>query len=163
MVQISSQLPQYNTHIHEHDDVGKVLESFAEAVRNGVIDKIMSFYADDIVAYDMMPPLEFTTKASFKKAWQEYFTEQFMFPINYSFEKTRIDVAEDLAIVHTLIHLSGDTVHSAYMDNFLRCSMCLRQINGKWLITHQHNSVPLGDDMQGLLNLTPAEGEAPLH
>ena len=138
------------------EDVTTFLENFSETVRNGNIEKIMSYYSNDIVAFDMMPPLCFYNKSTYKKNWEKCFTDYFAFPVNFSFEQQKINVSGELAVVRSFVHMSGDSIHGENMECWLRNTMELKQIDGRWLITHEHNSVPIDEiTMKGMMHLTP--------
>ena len=69
-----------------------------------------------------------------------------------------VDVSGDLAIVRTYVHMSGDSIHDDYVDHWFRATIELKKIEGRWLITHEHNSVPLDETtMKGLMTLVPDE------
>ncbi len=143
------------------EDVSTFLEGFAEAIRNGNIEKIMSYYSKDIVAFDMMPPLSFQSIHKYKENWEKCFTEFFSFPVNYSYEDLKIDVSGDLAVARAFIHMNGDSIHGENMDAWLRTTLELKKIDGRWLIFHEHNSVPLDEvTMKGMMNLSPTGGES---
>jgi ketosteroid isomerase-like protein len=163
------QIPQLNetqtSFTRHHDDVLTTLENFAEAVRNGNAETIMSFFADTMVAYDMMPPIQFINKNQYQRAWEEYFTKVFTFPINFNFNERTIEINGDLAFANGLVHLEGDTINGNNINNWMRNSTCLKYMNGNWLIINYHNSVPV-DAITGnaMLSITPdgedtAEGE----
>lgn len=136
-----------------------VLENYAEAVRNGNVDVIMSFYEKDIVAFDIMPPLSINNKISFRKNFEETMLKAFTFPVNYTFEQQKIDVSGDLAVVRSFVHFAGDLVNGAgNVDNLMRSTMVLKRIDGNWLITHEHCSVPLDTEKKGMMNLSPDGG-----
>lgn len=50
-----------------------LLKDFNEAVVKRDVDKIMSFYSPNIVAYDIVPPLQFVGKKAYQKSWEEAF------------------------------------------------------------------------------------------
>jgi ketosteroid isomerase-like protein len=61
----------------------------------------------------------------------------------------------ELAFVHSLNHINV-TLPSGPVDMWLRWTACFRQIDGVWLVVHDHVSVPI-DPVHGkaVLNLTP--------
>lgn len=157
MENLTNQLPQYDHKTYQRDEVYQTLESFAEAIREGDLEHIMSFYSDDIIAYDMMPPLEFSGKDKYKKSWQEYFINYFKFPVNFDYEKQKFTIEGDVAFTHALIHMSGEPKNGEEekMDMWMRNTTCLKKDGDKWLITHEHNSIPIDKEMKGLANLHP--------
>ncbi len=137
-------------------EVEEVFNGFTQAIKSGDLDGIMSFYADEIVAYDMMPPLEFTDKEKYRESWKRCFTDYFKFPIQFSFEKQNISVSGDIAFANGLVHLVARGKDGGVMDNWIRNTTCLKKFNGTWLITNEHQSVPLDEKtMLGMLDLKP--------
>jgi ketosteroid isomerase-like protein len=43
---------------------------------------------------------------------------------------------------HSLNRLSGTKTDGEEIDMWLRATVCFRKIDGKWTITHKHESVP---------------------
>lgn len=157
MENLNTQLPKYDHKTYQRDEVFQTLESFAEAIREGDIKHIMSFYSDDMISYDMMPPLEFTDKGKYQKIWEECFTSYFKFPIHFDYEKQKISVEGDVAFAHALVHMSGDPLKDGErIDMWMRNTTCLKKSGDKWQIVHEHNSVPLDkDSSKGLMELRP--------
>lgn len=156
MENLTTQQPHYDHKTYQKDEVYQTLESFAEAIRKGDINHIMSFYADDVIAYDMMPPLEFTGKDKYQKSWQECFTSYFKFPVQFDYEKQKFAIEGDVAFTHALVHMSGEPKNEEKkVDMWMRNTTCLKKFGDKWLITHEHNSIPLDNDMKGVTDLRP--------
>jgi len=155
MENLTNQLPQYNHKNYQRDEVYQTMESFAEAIREGDIKHIMSFYSDEVVAYDMMPPLEFSGKDKYEKSWQECFTSYFKFPLNFDYEKQKFSIEGNVAFTHALVHMSGESKDGEKMDMWMRNTTCLKKSGDKWLIIHEHNSIPMDNEMKGLTNLHP--------
>lgn len=151
----NTQLPHYDHNSYQRDEVFQTLESFAEAIREGNIEHIMSFYSDDIIAYDMMPPLEFSSKDKYKKSWLEYFINYFKFPVHFDYEKQKFSIDGDVAFTHALVHMSGEAKDGEMINMWMRNTTCLKKFGEKWLITHEHNSIPMDKDMHGLSDLHP--------
>jgi ketosteroid isomerase-like protein len=134
------------------------MDGLAEAVRTGELEDISSYYADEIVAFDMMPPLQFKTKEDYQRvAWKECFTDYFTFPVDYDFHQQEISVSGDLAVVHGLVHMKGKSKkEGADMEAWLRSTVVLKKAGDRWAINHEHTSVPLAmEDAKGLMNLAP--------
>ena len=156
MENLNTQLPQHDSKDYQRDEVYQTLENFAEAIRGGDIKKIMSFYAEEVIAYDMMPPLEFTNKDKYQKSWEECFTSYFKFPVHFDYEKQKFAIEGDIAFTHALVHMSGESKSGEKMNSWMRNTTCLKKFGAKWLITHEHNSVPLDmNTTKGLMDLRP--------
>jgi uncharacterized protein (TIGR02246 family) len=134
-----------------------LLNEFAEAIRSGDATRILSFYSDDVVAFDMMPPLQFKSKSAYQtQAWEECFTNFFEFPVDFEYHDLRVHADGDVAFSHSLVHMKGKAKSGEVMESWLRNTTCLQRMDGHWQITHEHNSVPLDKETgAGLMDLAP--------
>ena len=131
------------------------VEDLARAFRAKDIDSIMSFYAPDIVSFDVGPPLRYVGAENKRRAWQEAFAA-YDGPVDYEVSELDIATHGDLAIVHSLNHVKGTLADGQVNDLWLRWTACFRRLDGVWLVVHDHVSVPA--DLahgQAALNLTP--------
>lgn len=141
-------------------EVRQLMEEFADAIRSGKINEIMSFYDPSLVAFDIAPPLRFTNAADYRKNWENMFTTMFEFPVNYEFNEEKILASGDLAVFHALIHTQGafknpPPEQDKNMEAWIRYSCCLKKANNRWRIYHEHCSVPVAEDGKALMNLKP--------
>jgi ketosteroid isomerase-like protein len=125
----------------DESQVRQVIDSWMKAVRAKDLNSIMSFYAAGVVAFDILPPLKFVGDA-YRKVWQDGL-DMMKGPIGYEFKDLNVAVAGDVAFCHGLSHM---TMVDEGMDMWMRWSAGMRKIKGKWLIAHEHTSVP--SDMQ---------------
>jgi hypothetical protein len=52
-------------------------------------------------------------------------------------------VGDDVAFSHSLNRIYGKRTNGEETDVWVRVTACFRRSNGKWLIAHEHISVPL--------------------
>jgi len=64
-------------------------------------------------------------------------------PIGYEIGDLRITAGNDVAYCHSLSRYTGARTDGTDTDIWFRETFGLRKINGQWLITHLHESVPL--------------------
>jgi len=65
-------------------------------------------------------------------------------------------VGDDVAFTHSLNRISGTRNNGQKTDLWLRWTACWRSINGKWLIMHHQNSVPVDlENGKAVLSLKP--------
>jgi ketosteroid isomerase-like protein len=102
-----------------------------------------------------VPPLQYVGAKAFRKAWEAVFSS-FQGPIGYDIHDLGITVGEDVAFSHSLNRISGTLNTGQKTDLWLRWTAGFRKINGKWLVVHHQNSVPV--DLQtgrAVLDLKP--------
>jgi ketosteroid isomerase-like protein len=119
------------------------------------IDGVMSFYARDILSFDLDPPLRYGGTDNKRRAWQEVFAT-YTGRIAYEVRDLNVTTNGELAFAHSLNHVSG-TLASGHITNlWVRWTACLRRIDGVWLVVHDHVSVPADlEHGKALLSLTP--------
>ena len=143
---------------HKQNDetaIKRVIEGGVNAVRNKDIGGVMSLYAPEVVSFDIVPPLRYVGAEAFRNVWEEVFSS-FQGPIGYEIHDLTISVGDDVAFTHSLNRISGTMNAGLKTDLWLRWTACWRSINGKWLIVHHQNSVPV--DLQtgrAVLDLKP--------
>jgi len=134
-----------------------VYERWAKAFRAKDIDGIMAVYApgDAVVAYDIVPPLQYVGKDAYRKDYQD-FLAMYDGPIDVELRDLRIVAGNDVGFIHALERISGTLKGGQKSDIWLRATSGMRKINGKWLIMHDHISVPADFNTgKALLELKP--------
>jgi ketosteroid isomerase-like protein len=65
-------------------------------------------------------------------------------------------VNDDLAFTHSVNRMRGTLKSGERTDLWLRWTACFRKIGGRWLITHEHVSVPADlENGKAMLDLRP--------
>jgi len=132
-----------------------LLDNAIKSLRDRNIEDLMSLYAQEVVAFDIAPPLRYVGAEAFRKLWEEVFSV-YQGPIHYEIHVLDITVGADVAFAYSLNRMSGTLNTGQKTDYWLRWTACFRKINGKWLIVHHQNSVPV--DLQtgrAVLSLKP--------
>ncbi len=128
---------------------------WAKALSAKDIEGAMSLYAPDIVSFDIVPPLRYAGADKKRRAWQEAFAA-YAGPIAYEVRDLSVITHGELAIVHSLNHVSGRLVSGQLSDLWLRWTAAFRRIDGAWRVVHDHASVPTNlENGHAVLNLTP--------
>lgn len=125
------------------------LDSWVEACRSKDVARIMAHYGEDVVAYDAIGPLRFIGREPYMAHWQACMA---MCPGAALFEihQPSCLLGGDLAVLHYLLHCGGTDDKGEQQSSWMRVSQCLREQGGRWLIVHEHFSMP-GDMESGKL------------
>ncbi|PYT76801.1 MAG: hypothetical protein DMG40_25390 [Acidobacteria bacterium] len=125
-------------------EIRALYDRWAQAFEARDIDGIMSVYApgDAIVAYDVVPPLQYKGKDTYRKDYLE-FLAQYDGAIHVEYRDMRILSDGDVGLIHALERFTGKLRNGQQSDIWLRVTSGLRKIDGKWLIVHDHVSVPV--------------------
>jgi uncharacterized protein (TIGR02246 family) len=141
--------------LNSEAEIRELIDRFANAFRAKDVDGIISFFAPEIVSFDILPPLAAVGADTFVKHWKEFF-ESHQGPIHVEFPDVSIAAGDDVAFSYCVHRIKGTLKTGQQTDWWLRWTACYRKTNGKWLIVHEHVSVPadLGTGM-ALLDLKP--------
>jgi uncharacterized protein (TIGR02246 family) len=132
-----------------------LMENLATSIRAKEVDALMAHYAPDVLAFDLLPPLQYQGADAIRKRVSEWFSS-FQGSIGFEMRNLRITVGDDVAFCHSLNGVSGTSKGGAKVDMWWRATNCFRKIDGTWLVTHGHSSEPF--DMKSgkaLLDLRP--------
>ncbi len=136
-------------------EIRQLIDDWIEAFRAKDVERIMSFYAQDVVAYDIVPPLQYKSAADYRKDWEAMLAMS-EGPLGYEASDMRVVAGDDTAFCHCLNHVSGKMTGGKAFDNWMRVTVGYKKIDGKWLVVHEHVSAPIDmESGKGLFDLKP--------
>jgi uncharacterized protein (TIGR02246 family) len=133
-------------HNHSEDEaaVRRVVESWAAAVRRRDFGEILQDHAPDILMFDVPPPFQSRGIEAYKKTWELFFSWSSA-PIPFDITEMSITAGRDVAFVVAAMHCAEPGANGEHKGLDFRLTVGLRKINGRWVITHEHHSVPAMD------------------
>ena len=136
-------------------EITALLDTRVAASKAKDIDRLMSLYAPDCVYFDVVPPLHFTGADAIRGNFLRWFAE-YEGPIELDTSNQSIAVSGDVAFIH-MLHRDSGNKNNEYSGVWLRSTVCCQRIRGKWLITHEHISLPIDWAKSGtaVLDLQP--------
>jgi uncharacterized protein (TIGR02246 family) len=139
----------------EEAQIRKRIDDWVNAFRGKDINSVLSFFAPETVAFDLVPPLAYTGRDAYRKQWEKLFAS-FPGPIEYEIRDLNITAEHDLAFSHSINRIRGTLQNGQQTGFWLRMTACWQRIDGRWFIEHEHVSVPV-DPAKGtaLLDLKP--------
>ena len=140
----------------EEVEIREQRELWKQAFEAGDVDRIMSFYApaSQTCAFDILPPLQFDSWDKYKNEWVR-FLKLFDGTLKVEVQDAQITCSEDVAFIHALVHLAGMKDSRPYAV-WIRATNGLRKIDGRWLVVHDHVSVPVDiNTAKAAMELTP--------
>ncbi|GAA4387744.1 hypothetical protein GCM10023088_60210 [Actinomadura verrucosospora] len=142
---------------HEVDEAGirGQVGKIVEGIRAKDLKALERLYAEDVVSFDVEPPLQHVGIAAKLKNWTNVFT--FFEEVDYEVRDLALTVGGDVAFGHCFGRLSGTLKNgTATSGMWVRATFCFRKAGDDWLIAHDQVSVPL--DMasgKGVTDLHP--------
>lgn len=122
-------------------EIRQLMDGWARAIRAKDVTGVMSYYAPDLLSFDLAPPLRYRGANAYRRSLEEWFPT-FRGPVGYEIRDLSITTDHDVAFCHSLNRISGARTSGEDTDVWVRATVCFRRIGGTWLITHEHLSVP---------------------
>ena len=121
------------TEAADETEIRALLETWAQAVRDGDLDNILANHTDDIVMFDVPVPLQSRGIDAYKKTWELFF--EYSPGGMESFRIVELDVtaSDTTAFCHGILGI---------FDGRLRLTVGLRREDGRWQVAHEHHSYP---------------------
>jgi uncharacterized protein (TIGR02246 family) len=124
----------------------KTLEQrFAAAFKAKNVDAIMASYVPDesLFVFDVIPPREYVGAKAYRKDWEDFFASH-PGPIEtFEINDLKIMTSGELGFSHSIQRAVFTEKDGKKADITFRVTDVYRKINGKWLIVHEHVSVPV--------------------
>ena len=120
-----------------------IVEKWKEAVRARDYDALMSNYAEDVVVFDVPPPIQVKGRDAYRKRW-EHWLGGFKGEVGCEMREVEITVSGDLAYLHALTQISDRLAGGTGDGPWVRATVCYAKADGRWLVTHEHVSIPAG-------------------
>ena len=107
------------------------------------VDKVMSYYArQGLFVFDVSPPREHSTWASYKQDWADLFAT-FPGPASDEISELSLTVVGSVAYGHSIQDSHFTAKDGSKAEFVVPVTDVYRKIAGKWLIVQEHVSVPV--------------------
>jgi uncharacterized protein (TIGR02246 family) len=108
------------------------------------VNKIMSCYTPDesLFVFDVVPPREYVGAKAYRKDLEDLFA-QYPGPIEADMTDLNVIANHTLGYAHLIFHGVFTDKDGKKTDTNVRTTDVFRKTGGKWLIVHEHNSVPV--------------------
>lgn len=147
-------------------DIGEVRDGVEEELRQVVLERVAAVHAKNpeplgawraanVVTFDVLPPLHARGSEAVEEKTQAWF-DSYAGEIGYEVHNLHITVSGDVGFCSFVYHVGGTLVAGDEVDMWVRATLGCRRIDGNWLITHDHESVPFDPASgQALIDLNP--------
>lgn len=132
------------------------LDSFTKAFEARDLNATMALYSPEVVAYDVVPPLQYVGGDAYRKDWDTFYSG-FKGPLHLELRDVHILASGNLAVVEALEQVSGTQASNGQPTTmWIRATTALRKVNGHWLDVHDHVSVPVDmDSGKAMMDMKP--------
>ena len=122
-------------------EIGALLDEWVDALQAKDVARRTAAYAPDVALFDVVNPLRHSGLAALQARLASWFST-FAGPIGCEIRELDITADESIAFCHSLNRFHGTINDGGTLDMWVRFTVCLRKSDGRWLVTHEHASVP---------------------
>ncbi|HUF04773.1 MAG TPA: nuclear transport factor 2 family protein [Aridibacter sp.] len=137
--------------IDNNGSVRELIDDWAVAVRSKDVERVMAHYTSDVVAFDVVNPLEYKGTDLVRERLTGWLSS-FQGPMGFEINNLEVEAGDYLAFCYSLNRVIGTKRDGVKINMCWRATLCCRKIDGRWKIKHSHASVPF-DLETGLASL----------
>jgi uncharacterized protein (TIGR02246 family) len=121
-------------------EIHTLIARWSKAVRDQDTAGIRAGHHPDILMFDVPPPFLSRGLDAYMATWGTFFAYQAK-PVQFDFHDVAITAGTDVAFA-TAIGRCCDLSSGEKVDLEFRLTIGFRKLEGRWLITHEHHSIP---------------------
>ena len=125
----------------EDAQIRESMDALGQALCARDINSLIAHYAPAIVTFDVRPPLQIQGVDAYRKNFEAWFASV-QGPIDYEIRDLRITMSDDVAFCHYVAQVKSTRTTGEKADYGVRVTSGLQKMNGQWMVTHEHVSVP---------------------
>jgi uncharacterized protein (TIGR02246 family) len=124
--------------------VRDLVEAWADAVRRKDYAGILRSHAADFVMFDVPAPFKSVGLDAYQKTWDVFFSWS-SDPVRFEIQEMDVTAGADVAFAFATMRCEGQESDGKPEALDFRLTIALRKIDGRWMIAHEHHSVPATD------------------
>ena len=123
-------------------EIRTMIDAWSRALEARDLDGLVANYAPDALLFDVKPPFRTEGPQAIRRVWEACLP---YFPDAFESERRdlRLTVGDVVAFCHGLHHVKpiNQPDHPAG-QTWVRVTACYRKVEGRWVIAHEHVSMP---------------------
>lgn len=143
--------------MNDADAIRALVDARADAMRRKDAAAATELMADDVIAFEMVPPLAFAPGDAKDEALLAGWFASWDGPITVEIRDLVIHVGGEIGYCHSLNRLAGKRAGGGETDIWMRSTLGFRRSSAGWRIIHGHTSVPFdpANGFRARLDLSP--------
>ena len=123
-------------------EIQALIERWTRAVREENRAAIRADHDSDMLMFDVPPPLLSRGLDAYMATWEKFFSSWSEKPVAFDFHDVKITAGNDVAFATAIGQCAGVSSNRKREELEFRLTMCLKKIDGRWRIVHEHHSLP---------------------
>jgi uncharacterized protein (TIGR02246 family) len=124
--------------------VRDVIEAWAAAVRRRDYSGILQSHSPDFVMFDVPPPFKSVGLDDYRKTWDLFFSWSTE-PVPFEIHELEVIAGSEVAFAFATMGCAGPGSDGMPEPLDFRLTIGLKKVDGRWMIAHEHHSVPAID------------------
>jgi uncharacterized protein (TIGR02246 family) len=124
-------------------EIRKVIENWVQGVRAKDLAAVAANHTDDVVMFDVPPPVALRGIDAYRKSWPQLFEWQRSAEGSFEIHTLDVTAGSDVAFATAILLCASKEARSKDSTPTLRLTIGLRKDGGRWRIAHEHHSFPL--------------------
>jgi uncharacterized protein (TIGR02246 family) len=121
-----------------------LIEDWAKAVRAKDITGAVAHHTDDVLMFDVPPPVAVRGISAYRDTWPPFFKALTEGKGAFDIVELHITAGETVAFATALLRCGSKEELAKDYTPRLRLTLGLRKIDDAWKIAHEHHSFPAG-------------------
>jgi uncharacterized protein (TIGR02246 family) len=121
--------------------VRDLLQRWAAAVRAKNMPEVLANHVSDFVMFDVPAPFESRGLAAYEDTWKLFYSNQ-PHPVAFDIKWLEVVASDEVAFAFAHMQCIEPTEREQRTPLDFRLTVGLRKVEGRWLIVHEHHSVP---------------------
>jgi uncharacterized protein (TIGR02246 family) len=122
--------------------VRRLIENWAAAVRAKDVHGVVAHHTDDVVMYDVPPPIAVRGISAYRETWPPFFEALTKGEAAFDIIELQITAGDTVAFASALLRCGSKEELAKDPAPRLRLTIGLRKVDGAWKIAHEHHSFP---------------------
>jgi uncharacterized protein (TIGR02246 family) len=136
-------------------EIRAIVEERIAAVQTKDLAPLEARQHAEVLGFDVLPPLQRRGSAAISERTQAWF-DSYASDIGYEVHDLQVTVDGDVGFCSFLYHVTGTLEDGTEVSMWVRATLGCQRIDRRWLITHDHESVPFDPATgQALIDLAP--------
>lgn len=127
-------------------EIRNLIGAWEKAVRDKDIGKVIAHHADDLVMFDVPPPVVVRGLDAYRATWPQFFRWQSEVDGLFEIASLEVTAGDDVAFAVALVRCAPKAELETDNTPRLRLTFGLRKERGAWAIAHEHHSFPASSE-----------------
>ena len=125
----------------DEDAIRELVSTWARAVRAKDLRGILAHHSMNIQMFDVPPPFEVRGIDAYRRTWDLFYSAQ-PEPIAFDIKRMEVVAGADVAFVVALMQCAEKGTSGERVPLDFRLTIGLHKENDRWVILHEHHSIP---------------------